>query len=75
MTDTGSNLQPASVILDEEEEMLQTTCSVRAHPLYYIRGHPFMTSTRKGEGVRLWWTHVDGGRGVQWTSTSYLPEN
>src|SRR6218665_549220 len=25
------------------------------------RGHPFMTSTRRG-GVRLRWTHVDGGR-------------
>src|SRR6218665_3399497 len=29
-----------------------------------IRGHPVMTSTRKGR-VRLRWTHVDGGRGVQ----------
>src|SRR6218665_1588731 len=28
-------------------------------------GHPFMTFTRRGEGVRLRWTHVDGGRGVQ----------
>ena len=28
-----------------------------------IRGHPFMTSTRRGEGVRLRWTHVDGARG------------
>src|SRR6218665_879769 len=27
------------------------------------RGHPFMTSTRRGEGVRLRWTHVDGGGG------------
>ena len=25
------------------------------------RDHPFMTSTRSGEGVRLRWTHVDGG--------------
>jgi len=33
-----------------------------SHPL---RGHPFMTSTRRGQGVRLRWTHVDGGRGVQ----------
>src|SRR6218665_261674 len=30
---------------------------------FYIRGHPFMTSKRRGEGVRLRWTHVDGGRG------------
>ena len=30
-----------------------------------LRGHPFMTSTWRGEGVRLRWTHVDGGRGVQ----------
>ena len=30
-----------------------------------LKGHPFMTSTRRGEGVRLRWTHVDGGRGVQ----------
>src|SRR6218665_3036690 len=30
-----------------------------------VRGNPFMTSTRRGEGVRLRWTHVDGGRGVQ----------
>ena len=28
-----------------------------------IRGHPFMTSTRRGEGVRLRWTHVDGEGG------------
>src|SRR6218665_3120075 len=28
-----------------------------------FRGHPFMTSTRRGEGVGLRWTHVDGGRG------------
>src|SRR6218665_1449891 len=28
-----------------------------------IWGHPFMTSTRREEGVRLRWTHVDGGRG------------
>src|SRR6218665_197333 len=28
-----------------------------------IRGHPFMTSTRSWEGVRLRWTHVDGGGG------------
>src|SRR6218665_1378552 len=26
-----------------------------------VRGHPFMTSTWRG--VRLRWTHVDGGRG------------
>src|SRR6218665_2589366 len=34
-------------------------------PLLFIRlrGHPFMTSTRRGEGVGLRWTHVDGGRG------------
>src|SRR6218665_2507318 len=28
-----------------------------------FRGHPFMTSTRRGEGVRLRWMHVDGGKG------------
>src|SRR6218665_1887647 len=32
-------------------------------PPFGFRGHPFMTSTRRGEGVRLRWTHVDGGRG------------
>src|SRR6218665_279794 len=26
-----------------------------------FRGHPFMMSTRRGGGVRLRWTHVDGG--------------
>ena len=26
-----------------------------------IRGHPFMTSTRRGEGVRLKWTQAYGG--------------
>jgi len=26
-----------------------------------VGGHPFMTSTRRGEGVGLRWTHVDGG--------------
>src|SRR6218665_3026585 len=38
------------------------------------RGHPFMTSTRRGEGVRLRWTHVDGGRGSSpmWTSTQKI---
>ena len=31
-----------------------------------VRGHPFMTSTRRREGVRLRWTHVNGGgRGGQ----------
>src|SRR6218665_2210704 len=31
----------------------------------HLRGHPFMTSTRRGgEGVRLRWTHVDGGGGA-----------
>src|SRR6218665_2228429 len=29
-----------------------------------LRGHPFMTSTRKGGGVRLRSTHVDGGGGL-----------
>jgi len=28
-----------------------------------FRGHPFMTSTRREKGVRLRWTHVDGGDG------------
>src|SRR6218665_2422777 len=28
-----------------------------------IRGHPFMTSTRRGQRVRLQWTQVDGGGG------------
>jgi len=39
------------------------------------RGHPFITSTRRGEGVRLRWTHVDGGRGgssPMWTSTQKI---
>ena len=27
------------------------------------RGHPFIMSTRRGSGVGLRWTHVDGGRG------------
>src|SRR6218665_2593560 len=39
-----------------------------------VRGHPFMTSTRRGEEVRLRWTHVDGGRGSSpmWTSTQKI---
>ena|SRR6218665_2438322 len=39
-----------------------------------VWGHPFMTSTRRGRGVRLRWTHVDGGRGSSpmWTSTHKL---
>src|SRR6218665_2613203 len=39
-----------------------------------IRGLPFMTSTRRGEGIRLRWTHVDGGRGFSpmWTSTQKI---
>ena len=28
-----------------------------------IWGHPFMTSTRRGRGIRLMWTHVDRGMG------------
>ena len=32
---------------------------------FYLWGHPFMTSTWRGEGVRLRWTHVDEGRGVK----------
>src|SRR6218665_2766817 len=42
--------------------------------LVLLRGHPFMTSTRRGEGVRLRWTHVDGGRGSSpmWTSTQKI---
>ena len=39
------------------------------------RGHPFMTSTRRGRGDKLRWTHVDGG-GVgsspMWTSTQKI---
>src|SRR6218665_1446471 len=30
---------------------------------HLIGGHPFMTSTWRGKGVRLRWTHVDGGVG------------
>src|SRR6218665_1829823 len=39
-----------------------------------VRGHPFMTSTRRGEGVRFRWTHVDGGGGSipMWTSTQKI---
>ena len=28
---------------------------------FIVWGHPFMMSTRRGERVRLRWTHVDGG--------------
>src|SRR6218665_1569694 len=39
-------------------------CSLSSQYLMLsIRGHPFMTSTRRGEGVGLRWTHVDGGSG------------
>src|SRR6218665_2473037 len=43
-------------------------------PLSRLGGHPFMTSTRRGEGVRLRWTHVDGGGGSSpmWTSTQKI---
>jgi len=30
-----------------------------------VSGHPFTTSTRRGRGVRLRWTHVDGREGVK----------
>jgi len=33
--------------------------------LYCFRGHSFMMSTRRGEGVRLRWMYVDGGGGVK----------
>jgi len=37
--------------------------------LIIIKGHPFMTSTRRGGGwVRLRWTHVEGeGLSSLWT--------
>ena len=36
------------------------------------KGHPFMTSTRRG-GVRLRWTHADrGGVSPIWTSTQKI---
>ena len=28
----------------------------------HFRGHPFITFTRRGEGVKPRWTHVDGRR-------------
>ena len=38
-----------------------------------VGGHPFMTSTRRGEGIGLRWTHVDGGRvSSMWTSTQKI---
>src|SRR6218665_581946 len=38
-----------------------------------VRGHPFMTSTRRGKGVRLRWTHVEGkGSSPMWTSTQKI---
>ena len=42
--------------------------------LLLLRGHPFMTSTRKGRGVRLRWTHADGegAVGSTWTSTEQI---
>jgi len=44
-------------------------------PIYPMRGHTFMTSTRRG-GVRLRWTHADKGRGSApcglWTSTQKI---
>ena len=39
--------------------------SRNAHETMMHGGHPFMTSSRRGEGVRLRWTHVDGGREVK----------
>src|SRR6218665_459629 len=33
------------------------------HRAIHVGGHPFMTSTQRREGVRLRWTHVDGGGG------------
>jgi len=41
-----------------------------ATTLYQLRGHPFMTSTRRG--FRLRWTHVDGGSSPMWTSCLLL---
>src|SRR6218665_1273182 len=51
--------------------ILRSHCFPLADPTWSLlrlnnflhRGHPFMTSTRRGEGVRLMWTHVNGGRG------------
>src|SRR6218665_500127 len=40
---------------------------------YTNMGHPFMTSTQSGRGVRLRWTHADGGGGhPMWTCTQKI---
>src|SRR6218665_621 len=49
-----------SVILFEKFPLISFSSSVWD---LGVRSHPFMTSTRRGEGVMLRWTHVDGGKG------------
>src|SRR6218665_1628265 len=39
-----------------------TSLHVKTSPASWYKGHPFMTSTLRGEGVKLWCTHVDGGQ-------------
>ena len=47
-------------IIDHEFCLIKQLEIILDQPDNFIRGHPFMTSTRRG--VRLRWTHMDGGR-------------
>jgi len=50
--------------------MTHTTAYVYHHMLFSVRGHPFMTSTRRGSGSggRMWTGEVS----LMWT---FKPEN
>ena len=57
--------------MQPERSNIVTDCSEFVPTRYYYigmrkhgpqRGHPFMMSTRRGVGVRLRWTLVDGGQ-------------
>jgi len=48
-------------LLQQIYKIVFSLLNASLYSLRNIRGHPFMTSTRSGKGVRLRWTHVDGG--------------
>ena len=51
-----------NIVLRLDLSICQTGFQMR---IASVRGHPFMTSTQREEGVRLRWTHVDGASRVK----------
>src|SRR6218665_2205378 len=52
-----------SSLMEERREDIDCSLSAeRSNDTTQARGHPFITSTRRGRGVQLRWMYVDGGR-------------